>query len=108
MIAHEFPISQQTPNARAADLLELYAPLFEPLIGKGQVLLPHCVAATGENDVNLFLNGEGEYVRAGHLSTRHRSRGSEQVEEVTVTLKTSDAGELHSAKVVPLADGPGY
>jgi len=107
MIAHQFPISQQKPNARAADLLEVYAPLFDPLIGKRQVLLPHCVAATGDNDVNLFLNGAGEYVAPLTSRMRHRARGSEQGEEVTVTLKTPDAAELRSAKVYS-ADGPPY
>jgi hypothetical protein len=107
MIAHQFPISQQKPNPRTADLLEVYAPLLDPLIGKRQVLLPHCVAATGDNDVNLFLNGAGEYVAPLTSRTRHRSRGAEQVEEVTVTLKTPDAGELRSAKVHS-ADGPAY
>ncbi|MGO8792705.1 MAG: hypothetical protein ACLQVL_35685 [Terriglobia bacterium] len=107
MIAHEFPISQQKPNPHAADLLELYAPLFEPLIGKRQVLLPHCVAATGANDVNLFLNGAGAYVAPLTSRTRHRSRGAEQVEEVTITLKTPDAGEIRSAEVFS-ADGPAY
>ena len=107
MIAHEFPISQQEPNPRAADFLEVYAPLFEPLIGKRQVLLPHCVAATGENDVNLFLNGAGAYVAPLTSRTRHRSRGAEQVEEVTVTIKTPNAGEIRSAEVIS-ADGPPY
>ncbi|MGA9055635.1 MAG: hypothetical protein WB763_03915 [Terriglobia bacterium] len=41
MIAHEFPISQQKPSPRAADMLELYAPLFATLAGKEQVLIPH-------------------------------------------------------------------
>jgi hypothetical protein len=107
MIAHQFPISQQQPDPRAADFLEVYAPLFDPLIGKRQVLLPHCVAATGDNDVNLFLNGAGEYVAPLTSRTRHRSRGAEQLEEVTVTLKTPDAAELRSAKVYS-ADGPAY
>ena len=107
MIAHKFPISQQKPNPHAADLLELYAPLFEPLMGKRQVLLPHCVAATGENDVNLFLNGTGAYVAPLTSRTRHRSRRAEQVEEVTVTIKTPDAGEIRSAQVYS-ADGPAY
>jgi len=40
MIAHQFPISQQGPDPRAADFLELYAPLFDTLMGKEQVLLP--------------------------------------------------------------------
>jgi hypothetical protein len=107
MIAHEFPISQQKPNPHAADLLELYAPLFEPLIGKRQVLLPHCVAATGDNDVNLFLNGAGAYIAPLTSRARHRSRGAEQVEEVTVTIKAPDAGEIRSAEVYS-ADGPSY
>jgi hypothetical protein len=107
MIAHEFPISQQKPNPKAADLLEVYAPLFDPLLGKRQVLLPHCVAATGENDVNLFLNGAGAYVAPLTSRTRHRSRGSKQVEEVTITLKTPDAGEIRSAEVHS-ADGASY
>jgi hypothetical protein len=105
MIAHEFLISQQKPNPHAADFLELYAPLFEPLIGKRQVLLPHCVAATGENDVNLYLNGARAYVAPLTSRTRHRSRGAAQVEEVTVTIKTPDAGEIRSAEVIS-ADGP--
>ena len=107
MIAHQFPISQQAPNPRAADLLELYAPLFEPLIGKRQVLLPHCVAATGDNDVNLFLNGAGAYVVPLTSRTRHRSRGADQFEEVTVTIRTPDAGEIRSAELYS-ADGPSY
>jgi hypothetical protein len=107
MIAHEFPISQQKPNTHAADLLELYAPLFEPLIGKRQVLLPHCVAATRDNDVNLFLNGAGAYVAPLTSRTRHRSRGAEQVEEVTLTINVPDAGEIRSAEVIS-ADGPSY
>ena len=107
MIAHEFPISQQKPNPHAADLLELYAPLFETLIGKRQVLLSHCVAATGNNDVNLFLNGAGEYVAPLTSRSRHRSRGGEEREEVTVTLRTPDAGQFRSAEVYS-ADGPCY
>ena len=107
MIAHEFPISQQKPNPHAADFLETYAPLFEPLMGKRQVLLPHCVAATGDNDVNLFLNGKGEYVAPLTSRTRHRARNAAGVEEVTVTLRVPDAANLHSAKVYS-ADGPAY
>jgi hypothetical protein len=107
MIAHRFPISQQKPNPHAADLLELYAPLFDPLIGKRQVLLPHCVAATGNNDVNLFLNGDGAYVAPLTSRTRYRSRGAVQVEEVTLTLRTPDAGEIRSAEIYS-ADGPSY
>ena len=57
--------------------------------------------------MNLFLNGVGEYVAPLTSRTRHRSRGAEQVEEVTVTLNVPDAGELRSAKVYS-ADGPAY
>jgi hypothetical protein len=107
MIAHEFPISQQKPNPRAADLLELYAPLFDPLMGKRQVLLPHCVAATGQNDVNLFVNGAGAYVVPLTSRLRHRSRGADQWEEVTVSVQIPDAGEIRSVEVRS-ADGPSY
>jgi hypothetical protein len=107
MIAHEFPISQQKPNPRAADFLEIYGPLFEPLIGKRQVLLPHCVEATGENDVNLFLNGAKEYVAPLTSRTRHRSRNNREVENAIVTIKTPDAGQLRIAKVYS-ADGHAY
>jgi len=107
MIAHEFPISQQKSNAHAADLLELYAPLFETLMGKRQVLLPHCISASGDNDANLFLNGSGAYVVPLTSRTRHRSRGADQVEEVMVTIKTPDAGEIRTAEVYS-ADGPCY
>jgi len=57
MIAHEFPISQQKSNAKAADMFELYAPLFASLAGKEQVLIPDCNEVNGENDVNLLLTG---------------------------------------------------
>jgi hypothetical protein len=107
MIAHQFPISQQKPNPRAADVMELYAPLFEPLIGKRQVLLPHCIEATGENDVNLFRNDKDEYVAPLTSRTRHRARGAVDVETVTVTLRTPDAAEFRSATVYS-ADGPAY
>jgi hypothetical protein len=107
MIAHQFPISQQMPNERAAGLLEGYAPLFDPLMGKRQVLLPHCVAATGDNDVNLFLNGAGEYVAPFTSRTRHRSPSAKQVEEVMVTLRSPDADEFCSAQAYS-ADGPAY
>jgi hypothetical protein len=107
MIAHEFPISQQKPNPGAADMLELYAPLFDTLIGKRQVLEPHCVATTGDNDVNLFINGAGEYVAPLTSRTRHRSRGAAGSEAATVTLHVRDAGKLKSARVYS-ADGEPY
>jgi hypothetical protein len=107
MIAHEFPISQQKPNPGAAGMLELYAPLFDALIGKRQVLEPHCVATTGDNDVNLFINGAGEYVAPLTSRTRHRSRGAAGSEAATVTLHVRDAGKLKSARVYS-ADGAAY
>jgi hypothetical protein len=107
MIAHKFPISQQDPNPAAADMVELYAPLFDTLIGKRQVLEAHCVAATGDNDVNLFINGAGEYVAPLTSRTRHRSRGASGTEEVNVTLRVPDAGKLGSARVYS-ADGEAY
>lgn len=107
MIAHEFPISQQKPSANAADMLELYAPLFATLAGKEQVLIPHCVEATGENDVNLFVNGESNYVAPVTSRIRFRSRGADASEAVQVTLRVPDAGELHWAHIIS-ADGPPY
>jgi len=107
MIAHEFPISQQKPNPGAADMLELYAPLFDTLIGKRQVLEPHCVAATGDNEVNLFINGAGEYVAPLTSRTRHRSRGAAGAEAVDITLRVPDARKLKSARVYS-ADGEPY
>ena len=74
MIAHQFPISQQAPDPRAADFLELYAPLFDTLLGKEQVLLPHCVQVSGANDVNLFVNPAGQYVVPITSRTRFVSR----------------------------------
>jgi len=50
MIAHRFAISQQPPAEAAADLQELFTPLFKVLAGRRQVLRPHCVSATGPND----------------------------------------------------------
>ncbi|HQL75340.1 MAG TPA: hypothetical protein PLD58_19325 [Phycisphaerae bacterium] len=62
MIAHKFPISQQPPNEKAADFLEIYAPLFERLMGCEQVLRPHCVQAGGPCDVNLYADANGHLV----------------------------------------------
>ena len=93
MIAHEYPISQQPPNARAAELLELYAPLFDTLVGKEQVLLPHCVEATGGNDVNLFRTPAG-YVAAITSRTRFLSRQAVDLESLEIVVRVPDAGEL--------------
>ena len=84
MIAHQFPISQQGPAPKAADLLEIYAPLFVTLMGKQQVLLPHCVSVDGANDVNLFVNGAGQYVAPVTSRTVFLSRGRRPASPVTV------------------------
>jgi hypothetical protein len=107
MIAHEFPISQQRPSPKAADMLELYAPLFATLAGKEQVLIPHCVGVSGENDVNLFVNGAGFYVAPVTSRIRFRSRGETASEAVQVTLRVPDATELSWVHAVS-ADGPPY
>jgi hypothetical protein len=107
MIAREFPISQQKPNAGAAEMLERYAPLFRTLAGKEQVLLPHCVEATGDNDVNLFVNGAGHYVVPLTSRTRFRSRGAIGSEVAQVTLRVPDAAELRWAHAIS-ADGASY
>jgi hypothetical protein len=107
LIAHEFPVCQQPPDPRAADFMEVFAPLFEPLMGKEQVLLPHCVALTGPNEVNLFRNGKGYYAapvtsRAGFLC-----RPPCASEQVQLTLRVPDAAEISWAQVYS-ADGPPY
>jgi hypothetical protein len=107
MIAHQFPISQQEPDARAADLLEIYAPLFATLVGKQQVLLPHCVAVSGANDANLFRNGEGNYVAPVTSRTRFLSRRVAASESATLRLRVPDAVELKWAHVYS-ADAPPY
>ncbi len=104
MIAHEFPIAQQAPNPRAADFLELYAPLFDTLLGKEQVLLPHCVEVTGANDANLFLTPAG-YVAPITSRVRFLSRRSFDTEEVELVLRVPDAGELKWAQALA-AEGP--
>jgi len=100
MIAREFPIAQQEPDPEAADLLERYAPLFARLAGKEQVLLPHCIEADGENDVNLFINGAGQYVIPLTSRQRFLSRRAESFETVTVRLRVPRADGLAWAHVV--------
>jgi hypothetical protein len=107
MIAHQFQISQQEPDGRAADLLEIYAPLFAPLIGKEQVLLPHCVSVTGANDVNLFRNPNGNYVVPVTSRTRFLSRRVAASETAVVRLDISDGAEVKWAHVYS-ADAPPY
>jgi hypothetical protein len=105
MIAHKFPISQQGANANAADLLELYAPLFATLDGKEQVLLPHCVNVSGANDVNLFVNRAGDYVVPVTSRVRFLSRRGAPVEPAMVRLRVPNAAALAWAYLVS-ADGP--
>jgi hypothetical protein len=81
--------------------------LFDTLIGKRQVLEPHCVTATGHNDVNLFINGAGEYVAPLTSRTRYRSHGAAGSEAAKVTLHLPNACELKSARVYS-ADGEAY
>lgn len=107
MIAHQFPISQQSPDPHAADMLELYAPLFDTLLGKEQVLLPHCVEVTGANDANLFVNPEGNYIVPITSRTRFLSRRSADMESVTVTLRIPAAQEITWVHAIS-ADGPSY
>lgn len=105
MIAHQFPISQQAPSARASDLLEVYAPLFETLDGKEQVLTPHCVSVSGANDVNLFVNRAGHYVAPVTSRVRFLSRRTAATEAVKVRLSVTNAAALAWAYVVS-ADAP--
>lgn len=100
MIAHEFPISQQAPDPRAADFLELYSALFDTLLGKEQVLLPHCVEVTGANDANLFVNPSGNYVVSITSRTRFVSRPGDGTEAVTATLRVPDARKLSWAHAI--------
>jgi hypothetical protein len=106
MIAHTFPISQQPPNSKAADLLELYTPLFELLIKKVQVLLPHCVAVTGPNDANLFTNSQGHYVAPVtsrlNFATGTRGQGTRTV----LRLRVPNHSEISWAHVYSIDGKP--
>lgn len=105
MVAHAFPLIQQAPDTHAADLLELYVPLFTTLDGKEQVLQPHCVSVSGANDVNLFINRAGHYVVPVTSRVRFLSRRTAAKESVRVQLNVSNAADLAWAYVVS-ADGP--
>lgn len=105
MIAHDYPISQQPPNDRAADFLELYAPLFDTLSGKEQVLLPHCVEVTGPNEANLFRTPEGRYVAPITSRARFLTRPGSDTEEVELVLRVPEAAGLKWAHAVSV-DGP--
>ena len=106
MVAHKFPISQQAPDERTADLMELFAPLFKTFVGKRQVLRAHCVTVSGANDVNLFTDAQGRYVVPVTSRTRFLTRGDRVTEAATVTITTPDAGQLTWARVIPLGGRP--
>jgi hypothetical protein len=107
MIAHQFPISQQAPNAQAADFLEIYTPLFDTLIAKEQVLLPHCVEVAGADDVNLFRDQAGHYIVPVTSRVRFLSRQGFATESVRVIVRVPDASALQWAYALS-ADGPPY
>ncbi len=106
MIAHRFPISQQPPAEAAADLQELFTPLFKVLAGRRQVLRPHCVAATGANNVNLFTDPQGRYLVPVTSRIRFLSRGDREVTAVEVTISLPEASALTWAHAIPLGDKP--
>jgi hypothetical protein len=108
MIAHQFPISQQAPNPKAADFLELYTPLFAALEGKTQVLEPHCVSVSGGNDCNLFLDRAGNFVVPVTSRTRFLARRGGSSEQATVvTIRLPEAQQASWAQVIS-ADRPPY
>ena len=102
MIAHRFGISQQSPDESAADLMELFAPLFKAFSGKRQVLRPHCIGVSGANDVNLFVDGQGRYLAPVTSRTRFLTRGDYNSESVEVTISTPDARQLTWAHAIPI------
>ncbi len=106
MIAHRFPISQQPADERAADLMELFTPLFRAFAGKRQVLKPHCVAVGGANDVSLFTDAHGRYVVPVTSRTCFLTRGDRAMRPVQVTITTPDAGQLTWARIIPLGGRP--
>ncbi len=106
-VAHEFPVSQQNPDPRAADIMEIYAPLFAPLMGKEQVLAPHCVSVSGPNDANLFINSRKEFVVPVVSRARFLCRPDGASEKAIVALSVPDAAGLSWAHVYS-ADGPPY
>ncbi len=97
MIARAFPISQQKPDPRAAELLEAYTPLFEPLRGASQVLAPHVVESSGANNANVFETADGGYVVA--VTSRTRLLADPKRESVTIKLRLPDSPRLLGAEV---------
>ena len=106
MIAHTFPISQQGPDPAAADLQELFTPLFRVFAGKREVLRPHCISVTGANDVNLFTDGLHHHLVPVTSRTRFLTRGDRSTEPVEVTIAIPDAESLTWAHAIPLGEAP--
>ncbi len=106
MIAHRFPISQQAPDECAADLQELFTPLFAGFAGKRQVLQPHCVAASGVNDVNLFTDALRRYLVPVTSRTGFLTRGDRGTETVVVTISTTEAQAMTWAHAIPPGEAP--
>jgi hypothetical protein len=106
LISHWFPVSQQKPDSVAADLNEMYTPLFAPFVGKRQVLLPHCISATADNDCNLFTDKDGNYLVPLTSRSRFLSLSKQKTETVSITITTPDAGELTWAHVIPVVAKP--
>jgi len=106
LISHEFPVSQQQPDPVAADFNEIYTPLFAPFVGKRQVLMPHCISASGDNDCNLFTDKDGNYVIPLTSRSRFITLGNIKTESTVVTVTTADAGELRWAHVIPAIAKP--
>jgi hypothetical protein len=104
MIAREFPISQQKPDLRAAELLEAYAPLFDPLRGCSQVLAPHPIEVSGDNDANLFEAADGGYVIP--ITSRTRFLGTQARESVTVKLRLPEPARLAGVEVRVAGSAP--
>jgi uncharacterized repeat protein (TIGR03803 family) len=107
MISHAFPMSQEEPDAEAADLMEVFAPLFAKFVGKSQVLLPHCVSVTGPNDINLFTNALGQMVVPVTSRLKFLCRPQSDDDGAMVRLRTLENISLRWAHAYS-ADGPPY
>jgi len=106
MIAHSFPISQQPADPEAADMLEVYAPLFGPLHQADRVLLPHCIEVTGTNGADLYARPSGQYVVPLLSRTRFLSRPPYCAETATVRLRIPASSGLAWAYVLSAEQAP--
>jgi hypothetical protein len=86
--------------------MELFAPLFEPLMGKEQVLYPHCVEASGPNNANLFRNSSGFYVVPVTSLVRFLCRPPHVLEPAELVLRVPDADELEWAHIYSADTAP--